>query len=435
MLAEPTWAVRLARPEIRAGRLARSSRPTGTSGSRTARREIGGGRSERRHRSVRGTGVARRPSDPREFSTGLGWPDERVPPQGEPSFSTGSRGGSSRRPTSLFHVKHRPWPAVAGPDRGDLSELRGDGPRRDHPARAGRRALRAGADGRPRAGRDAASREHPGDGGGEPEGRGRQDHLDRERRRRARPAGAAGPRRRPRPAGQRVDRPGGPAPPRRRVDVRRPGRRHPARRGRHARRRPGEPVGRAGDDRPGRRGDRAGQRGGPGEPAGPGARVPPRHRLRRRGRRGPVRLRPHRLPAVARAADPERPGGRGRGDDPDPGGVLRARGPRAAAGDHRDGQGPPQPAAHRLLHPDHHVRRPHPARGRRGRRGARALRRPGAQDDHPALRPRVGGPVVRADGDDLRPGLARRAVLPRGRARGGPAGDPADQTGTAERQP
>ena len=46
--------------------------------------------------------------------------------------------------------------------------------------------------------------------------------------------------------------------------------------------------------------------------------------------------------------------------------------------------------------------------------GARALRRPGAADHDPALGAGLGGAVVRPDRDDLRPGVAGRAVLPRG---------------------
>ncbi len=98
-----------------------------------------------------------------------------------------------------------------------------------------------------------------------------------------------------------------------------------------------EPVRRAGDDRPRGRGDRAGQRGGAGEPAAQGDRRAPAGR--RRGR-GPLRLRPHRLPALAGPAHAERAGRRGGDADPDPGGVLRARGARAAARDRRDGARP-----------------------------------------------------------------------------------------------
>ena len=119
----------------------------------------------------------------------------------------------------------------------------------------------------------------------------------------------------------------------------------------------------------------------------------------------------HRLPAVARAADPQRPGGRRRDDDPDPGGVLRAGGPGPAAGDRRAGPGRPQPRARGVDDPGHHVRRPHPPRRRGRRRGARALRRPGAADRDPAVGAGLRGAVVRPDRDGLRPGVAGGAQL------------------------
>ena len=56
------------------------------------------------------------------------------------------------------------------------------------------------------------------------------------------------------------------------------------------------------------------------------------------------RLRPHRLPAVARPADGQRARRRRRGADPDPVRVLRAGGPRPAAAQHRAGPGAPEPA-------------------------------------------------------------------------------------------
>ena len=56
-------------------------------------------------------------------------------------------------------------------------------------------------------------------------------------------------------------------------------------------------------------------------------------------------LDPHRLPAVARAADGERADGRGRRPHPDPVRVLRARGPVAAP---RDDQSRPRPLNPRL---------------------------------------------------------------------------------------
>ena len=56
------------------------------------------------------------------------------------------------------------------------------------------------------------------------------------------------------------------------------------------------------------------------------------------------RLRPRRLPAVARPADGQRAGRRRRGADPHPVRVLRAGGPGPAAEQHRPGAAAPQPA-------------------------------------------------------------------------------------------
>ena len=133
---------------------------------------------------------------------------------------------------------------------------------------------------------------------------------------------------------------------------------------------------------------------------------------------GPVRLRAHRLPAVAGPAHAER-AGRRRGDaDPDPGGVLRARGPRPAARDRRDGAQAPQPAAGRSPRSWSRCTTPGPgsppASPRRcastsaTRCSRRAIPRSVRVSEAPSLRP---------DRDDLRPRLARRAVLPRGRPR------------------
>ena len=58
-----------------------------------------------------------------------------------------------------------------------------------------------------------------------------------------------------------------------------------------------------------------------------------------------LRLRLHRLPAVPRAADHQRAGGRTGGADPHPVRVLRARGRLAVDEQHRDGAGPPQSPA------------------------------------------------------------------------------------------
>ena len=77
------------------------------------------------------------------------------------------------------------------------------------------------------------------------------------------------------------------------------------------------PVLRAGDDRSGRRRDRVGQHG--------GAREPVAHRVGRAGELR-LRLRLHRLPAVARPADDQRARRGAGGADPDPVRVLRARG-------------------------------------------------------------------------------------------------------------
>ena len=58
-----------------------------------------------------------------------------------------------------------------------------------------------------------------------------------------------------------------------------------------------------------------------------------------------LRLRLHRLPAVAGPADDQRARRGTRGADPDPVRVLRARGRRPAAPNHRNGQGAPQSSA------------------------------------------------------------------------------------------
>ena len=77
----------------------------------------------------------------------------------------------------------------------------------------------------------------------------------------------------------------------------------------------------------------------PASSGSPGDQRPPARRDGRGGRGRPLRLRARRLPAVARSADPQRAGG-GTGDvHPDPGGVLRPRGTGPAAGDGGDGRG------------------------------------------------------------------------------------------------
>ena len=143
--------------------------------------------------------------------------------------------------------------------------------------------------------------------GRQPEGRRRQDHDHGEPGRGPGAAGARGPRHRPRPAGQRLD------------GARRRAPRRGARRSTRcsstgrplaevvaAGRRHRRPVVRAGDDRPGRRRDRAGLPGRARDPAAEGAERLPR--VDRRRRPGAARLRAHRLPAVARAAHGERAG-------------------------------------------------------------------------------------------------------------------------------
>ena len=182
--------------------------------------------------------------------------------------------------------------------------------------------------------RRAASAVDPGDGGRQPEGRRRQDDDDRQRRRRAGPARPARPGHRPRPPGQRLDGAERRAPPR-------------ACRRRTTALVEGQPLAEIAQPCP----DLPNLYVVPATIDLAGAEIElvsvvaregrlrkaihghPLRRDRRgagRRRRGPLRLRAHRLPAVARAADPQRPGRRRRDDDPDPGGVLRARGARAS---------------------------------------------------------------------------------------------------------
>ena len=126
----------------------------------------------------------------------------------------------------------------------------------------------------------------------------------------------------------------------------------------------------------------------------------------RDGSGGAPRLRAHRLPAQPGPAHRERLRGRHRGVHPDPVRVLRARGALAAAEEHRADPQPPQPAAARVDHPADDVRRPHPAVGPGGRRGARALPRPDAARQRPAVGAHLRGPEPRPDRDDLRPATA-----------------------------
>ena len=247
--------------------------------------------------------------DPRQLSTGLGWPVERVPPQDDAVSPQAD--GRVRGPRRRRAVSRETSPLAASPrvrTAGDLSDLAPGFDDETTPlARAAEHSVLARLGARePRL--DAPPGAHPGGGGRQPEGRRRQDHHDGERRRRAGPARPAGAGGRPRPPGQRLDRARRRAPPRRPVDVRRPGRRR--------RRSPrsstpvdglDEPLGGAGHHRPGRRRDRAGQPGGPREPAAPRRwpRIPASAARTSPGR--PTRLRLHRLPAVARACSPSTP--------------------------------------------------------------------------------------------------------------------------------
>ena len=101
-------------------------------------------------------------------------------------------------------------------------------------------------------------------------------------------------------------------------------------------------------DRARRRRGRAGRRG------RSRATARPRHR---RGAR-PVGLDPGRLPALARPAHRQRADRHGRGADPDPVRVLRARGPDPADRDDQPGPRPPASRARDLGRRAHDVRRP-----------------------------------------------------------------------------
>ena len=162
-------------------------------------------------------------------------------------------------------------------------------PARDEPSRGRHTRRRAVAD---RARRPPAPPRHR---RRQPEGRRRQDDDDDQRRRlpgRARPAHAD---HRPRSAGQRLDRPGHREPRPGDVDVPRADARGAAGELHRADRRAG-PLRRPGEPRPGRGRDRAGPGVQPGDPAAAG----------HRGRRRRLRLRAHRLPAVARPAHGQR---------------------------------------------------------------------------------------------------------------------------------
>ena len=172
----------------------------------------------------------------------------------------------------------------------------------------------------------------PGHGHRQPEGRRREDHDGRE------PGGLPGRHRLP-GAGRRSGSPG--------QRQHRPGRQHPGPAGLDVRRGPARPAdrglrrGHVGQEpllRPvvagaGRRRDRARARVQPGAAAQAGP---------RRGA-GRLRLRPHRLPAVARPAHGQRLRRRHRGGGADPVRVLRAGGPGPAAAQRQPGPEEPEP--------------------------------------------------------------------------------------------
>ena len=254
-----------------------------------------------------------------------------------------------RRDSHVFHVEHRshrirgcltrPMPgraqarprAASGPVATERSRPQPLAMRRPSPpSRSDRRPTPTIETGRRPSGRPAPPRHRR----RQPEGRRRQDDHDDQPRRlpgRARPAHAD---HRPRPAGQRLDRAGHREPRPRDVDVPRAHARGAARELHRADRRQA-PVRGAGQPRPGRRRDRAGAGVQPGDPAAPGDRGGPRR----------LRLRPHRLPAVARPAHRQRPQRGPRGAGADPVRVLRARGPRPAAAQRRSRPAQPQPDA------------------------------------------------------------------------------------------
>ena len=151
---------------------------------------------------------------------------------------------------------------------------------------------------------------HPRADGGQPEGRRRQDDHDREPGRGPGAAGRDGAGRRPGPAGQRLDRPGRRPPRRGALGLRRAGRRPAAHEVVDAGRGDPRPLVRAGDDRPGRRRDRAGARW---WPASRGWQRRSRRYLlvhRAGAADAAAGLRAHRLPAEPGPAHRQRVGGR-----------------------------------------------------------------------------------------------------------------------------
>ena len=125
-----------------------------------------------------------------------------------------------------------------------------------------------------------------------------------------------------------------------------------------------------------------------------------------------LRLRLHRLPAVAVAPDGQRPDGGRLGARADPDRVLRPRGADGAARDDRAGARLVQPAALDRGHRLDHVRRAHQPRPAGRRRHPAALRRPGLRDGDSAQRPPGRGAVLRQAGPRLRHQVEGRRGLP-----------------------
>ncbi len=126
-----------------------------------------------------------------------------------------------------------------------------------------------------------------------------------------------------------------------------------------------------------------------------------------------LRLRLHRLPAVAGPADHQRVGRRARGADPHPVRVLRAGGSVAVDEQHRDGEGAPESRAGRQHRDPHHVRRPDQARRPGRRRSPPLLRSQSVAHRDPAQRQSLRSARLQHDHHRLRSRFARCDELPR----------------------